>query len=129
MLLLASCVAECGAAFVARRPPCTKTFKEGWRSSPAQARAWATASPSVSPIDAIAPIAAKRTPLPFAACRVIQDVLVMGVALLVGGPVGVFTIVSALCIGPLIALWNRAASLPMYERFGVLSKREVAEEA
>ncbi len=82
----------------------------------------------VSPIDAIAPIAAKHTPLPFAACRVIQDVLVMGVALLVGGPVGVFTIVSAFCIGPLIALWNRAASLPMYERFGVLSKREVAEE-
>lgn len=83
----------------------------------------------VAPIDAIAPIAARRTPLPFAACRVIQDVLVMGIALAVGGPVGVFTVVSAFCIGPLIAMWNRVASLPLYERFGVLSRREVAEEA
>ena len=83
----------------------------------------------VSPIDAIAPIAAARTGLPFAACRVAQDLLVMGVALIAGGPVGAFTIVSAFCIGPLIAMWNQAASLPMYERFGVLSRQEIREEA
>ena len=83
----------------------------------------------VSPIDAIAPIAAKYTGLPFAACRVIQDLLVMGIALFIGGPVGVFTIVSAFCIGPLIAMWHKVASLPMYERFGVLSRQEVREEA
>lgn len=83
----------------------------------------------VSPIDAIAPIAAKRLPFSFTVCRMAQDILVMVIALVIGGPVGVFTIVSAFCIGPLITLWNRTASLPLYERFNVLNRQEIAEEA
>ena len=64
----------------------------------------------VAPIDAVAPIAAER------------------LAVLAGGPIGVFTVIAAFFTGPLITAWNRFATLPLYRRFGILNREELAEE-
>ena len=82
----------------------------------------------VSPIDAVAPIAVKVTGAPYTRCRVIQDILVTVIAFLIGGPVGVFTIVAAFFTGPLITTWNRYVSVPLYRRTRTLSADELAEE-
>ena len=82
----------------------------------------------VSPIDAVAPIAVKLTGAPYTRCRVIQDITVTVIAFLVGGPVGVFTIVAAFFTGPLITAWNRYLTLPLYRRTRTLSTAELEEE-
>lgn len=82
----------------------------------------------VAPIDAIAPIAAERLPFSYTACRMTQDIAVTVFAVLVGGPIGVFTVIAAFFTGPLITAWNRFATLPLYQRFGVLNREELAEE-
>ena len=50
------------------------------------------------------------------------------VAVLAGGPIGVFTVVAAFMTGPLITAWNRVATLRLYRRFHVLDREELAEE-
>ena len=82
----------------------------------------------VSPIDAVAPIAVNITGAPYTRCRVIQDVAVTVIAFLVGGPVGVFTIVAAFFTGPLITAWNRYLTVPLYRRTNTLDAVEAAEE-
>ena len=49
-------------------------------------------------------------------------------AVLAGGPIGVFTVVAAFMTGPLITAWNRVATLRLYRRFHVLDREELAEE-
>ena len=49
-------------------------------------------------------------------------------AVLAGGPIGVFTVIAAFFTGPLITAWNRFATLPLYRRFGILNREELAEE-
>ena len=82
----------------------------------------------VAPIDAIAPIAAERLPFSYTACRMTQDISVTVLAVLAGGPIGVFTVIAAFFTGPLITAWNRFATLPLYRRFGILNPEELAEE-
>ena len=82
----------------------------------------------VSPIDAVAPIAVKLTGAPYTRCRVIQDVAVTVIAFLVGGPLGIFTIVAAFFTGPLITAWNRYLTLPLYRRTRTLGESELDEE-
>ena len=83
----------------------------------------------VSPIDAVAPIAVERTGRPYLVCRLTQDVLVAFIALITGGPIGIFTVVAALGTGPLITMWNKLATLNLYRRFKILNKQELAREA
>ena len=83
----------------------------------------------VSPIDAVAPIAVERTGRPYLVCRLTQDVLVTLIALIAGGPIGIFTVVAALGTGPLITMWNKLATLNLYRRFKILNKQELAREA
>ncbi len=82
----------------------------------------------VAPIDAVAPIAAERLPFSYTACRMTQDISVTVLAVLAGGPIGVFTVIAAFFTGPLITAWNRFATLPLYRRFGILNREELAEE-
>lgn len=82
----------------------------------------------VAPIDAVAPIASERTRFSFTACRVTQDITVTVIAVLAGGPIGVFTVVAAFCTGPFITMWNRFVTLPVYRRLGILDAGELAEE-
>ena len=48
----------------------------------------------VAPIDAVAPIAAERLPFSYTACRMTQDISVTVLAVLAGGPIGVFTVIA-----------------------------------
>lgn len=82
----------------------------------------------VAPIDAIAPIAVERTRFSYTACRMTQDITVTIVAILVGGPIGVFTVVAAFFTGPLITAWNRLVTLRLYRRLNVLNPEELAKE-
>ncbi|MBQ3106409.1 MAG: YitT family protein [Eggerthellaceae bacterium] len=83
----------------------------------------------VSPIDAVAPIAEERLHRPYLVCRLAQDVLVTLIALITGGPIGIFTVVAALGTGPLITMWNKFATLNLYRKFKVLNPQELRREA
>ena len=47
-----------------------------------------------TPKSAIAPIAAERLPFSYTACRMTQDISVTVLAVLAGGPIGVFTVIA-----------------------------------
>lgn len=83
----------------------------------------------VAPIDAIAPVIVDRTRFPYTPVRMAQDILVTIVAILAGGPIGVFTVVAAFCTGPLITGWNRLATIRLYRHFKILDAQELAKEA
>ena len=76
----------------------------------------------VAPIDAIAPvIVGARTRLSYTPVRMAQDILVTVVAVLAGGPIGVFTVVAAFMTGPLIdgvEPRGHASALPPLPRAG-----------
>ena len=82
----------------------------------------------VAPIDAVAPIAVERTRFSYTACRMTQDISVTVIAILAGGPIGVFTVIAAFFTGPLITMWNRLATRRLYRRFKVLDAEELAKE-
>lgn len=83
----------------------------------------------VAPIDAIAPVIVARTRFSYTPVRMAQDITVAAVALVAGGPIGVFTVVAAFFTGPFITLWNKVLTLRMYRHFGILNEGELAEEA
>ena len=83
----------------------------------------------VAPIDAVAPIAVERTRFGYTACRMTQDITVAAVALVAGGPIGVFTVVAAFFTGPFITMWNRVLTLPLYRRLNILNREELAAES
>lgn len=67
----------------------------------------------VAPYDAIAPILSDRFHTKYRTIRIAQDLLFMIVAFLVGGPVGIGTVIVAFFTGPLITFWDNHVSLPM----------------
>lgn len=83
----------------------------------------------VAPIDAIAPVIVARTRFTYTPVRMTQDITVAVIAIIAGGPIGVFTIIAAFFTGPLITMWNKVATLRLYRRFKVLDKQELAQEA
>lgn len=56
-----------------------------------------------APYDAVPQIIARRTKAPFAVVRVIFDITVTAVGFLLGGQVGVFTVLACFFLGPVIA--------------------------
>ena len=77
-----------------------------------------TADLGVSVYDACARSASERG-LPFRVCRIATDVLCTALGFLLGAAVGVGTIITALCMGPLIELCNRSIATPLLRRMGV----------
>lgn len=67
----------------------------------------------VAPYDAIAPILSDRFHTQYRTIRIAQEVLFMIAGFLVGGPVGVGTVIVAFFTGPLITYWDRHVSQPM----------------
>lgn len=67
----------------------------------------------VAPYDAIAPILSDHFHTQYRTIRIVQDILFMLVAFLIGGPVGVGTVIVAFFTGPLITYWDNHVSLPM----------------
>ena len=83
-----------------------------------------TADLGVSTYDAIPLHIADRKPrllgrtLPFRAVRILSDLVCTGIGVLLGAPVGVGTVITALFMGPLISLFRRTVSEPLLARRG-----------
>ncbi len=73
-----------------------------------------TANVGVAPYDGVAPIISRWTHLRYRVVRVIQDIIVMGLAYLVGGPFGILTFIVAFCTGPLIEFWTDKVNQKIY---------------
>lgn len=69
-----------------------------------------TASLGVGPYDAVGFVLRDKSPIPYKWCRVLTDVVCTGVAFLLAGPVGVGTVVTAFCMGPIVAFFNTHVS-------------------
>ncbi|MBE9855475.1 hypothetical protein G8B32_12670, partial [Enterococcus faecalis] len=60
-----------------------------------------------SPYDAIAPTICQQINKPYASVRKAQDLLVLLIGFIAGGPIGIGTIICAFGAGPLISFWNK----------------------
>lgn len=67
----------------------------------------------VSPYDAITPLITDRTGWKYTPVRVAQDLLVVIGAYLLGGPVGIATIITGFFAGPLISFFSKKISQPL----------------
>lgn len=87
-------------------------------------------SMGVSPYDAIAPaIRVKFLPkVKYVYVRIAQDVVFLILAWVAGGPLGIFTLIAAFCAGPLITMWDKVFSKPVYTKLRVLNNPEIARE-
>ena len=75
-----------------------------------------TADLGVSPYDAVALILADRTGVPFRVCRIATDSVCVLVGFVLGATLGVGTVVTALCMGPLVDLFNRCLGYLLQRR-------------
>lgn len=75
-----------------------------------------TAGLGVSAYDAQPIILSERSPLSFRVSRMIADGLCALLGLMLGAPIGLVTLVTALALGPVIDLFNRKFSRPLLER-------------
>lgn len=87
-------------------------------------------SMGVSPYDAIAPAIRTRflPKVKYVYVRVAQDVVFLVLAWVAGGPLGIFTIIAAFFAGPLIAMWDKVFSKPVFTKLNVLNQPEIARE-
>ena len=76
-----------------------------------------TADQGVSPYDAVALILSDRTGVPFRFCRIGTDSVCVLVGFILGATLGVGTILTALCMGPLVDLFNRHLAQPLRRRY------------
>lgn len=67
----------------------------------------------VSPYDDLAFIISKYTKIKFSYCRIITDGICAMAAVLLGGLVGIGTVLSAFCLGPFINFFNNKVSIPL----------------
>ena len=72
-----------------------------------------TADLGIAPYDAISLTMEKHLPLPYFWCRIINDSVCAVATVLLGGIVGLGTLVCALGLGPFIAFFTRHAAMPM----------------
>ncbi len=72
-----------------------------------------TADIGIAPYDSISIILAERTGRKYFWCRMITDAFCTTIALILGGIVGLGTLVCALGLGPFIAFFNRTVSGPL----------------
>jgi uncharacterized membrane protein YczE len=73
----------------------------------------------VSPYDAVAPIIVDRANVSYSAARVGQDIVVIIIALLLGGPVGISTIILGFFTGPLVDWFSDHITNPLLESMDV----------
>lgn len=66
-----------------------------------------TADLGVSPYDAVSFILSERTPIPYFWCRIFTDSFCTAVTFLLGGTLGLGTLVCSLGLGPFIAFFTR----------------------
>ena len=76
----------------------------------------------LSPYDAITPLITDRTGWKFTPVRVTQDVLIVLVAYLLGGPVGIATIITGFFAGPFISFFSKNISQPLVAQLNRISQ-------
>lgn len=64
----------------------------------------------VSPYDALGFVMEEKTPLKYKWCRVATDLTCTAVAFLLNGPIGIGTVVTAFCMGPVVSLCDTLVS-------------------
>lgn len=64
----------------------------------------------VSPYDALGFVMEEKTKLKYRWCRVVTDLFCTGVAFLLGGPIGIGTVVTAFFMGPVISFCDKSIS-------------------
>ena len=64
----------------------------------------------VSPYDALGIVMEEKTKLKYRWCRVVTDLICTGVAFLLGGPIGIGTVVTAFFMGPIISFCDNSIS-------------------
>ena len=74
-----------------------------------------TANVGIAPYDAVSLIMAERLPLPYFWCRIITDSCCAAAAWLLGGIIGLGTLVCALGLGPFITFFTRTVAQPLCE--------------
>ena len=72
-----------------------------------------TANLGVSPYDAQALTLDVKTPVPFRFCRIGTDLICVGIGFLLGGDLGIGTILIAFCMGPFIHICREKISEPI----------------
>ena len=72
-----------------------------------------TANLGVSPDDAQALTLDVKTPVPFRFCRIGTDLICVGIGFLLGGDLGIGTILIAFCMGPFIQICREKISEPI----------------
>jgi len=75
----------------------------------------------VSPYDAIAPLIENRTPWGYTPIRVGVDLVVVFVAFLLNGPVGISTAITGFFAGPLISFFSNRVSQPIVDKIEAAS--------
>ncbi|WP_040166464.1 YczE/YyaS/YitT family protein [Microbacterium gorillae] len=80
------------------------------------ASAYMSARVGTAPYDAIAPMIVGKTGWKYGRVRVPQDIIVVILAVLVHGPVGFGTVVTAFFNGPLIQLFSEKINIPLATR-------------
>lgn len=73
---------------------------------------YVTADLGVSGYDAMSLMAADRLPVPFRFCRMTVDLLCIAVGFFCGATIGIGTVITALCFGPIIDLFCRHVTKP-----------------
>ena len=71
----------------------------------------------VSPYDAIAPLIVDKSGWKYTPVRIGQDLIIVVIALLVGGPVGISTFITGFFAGPLISFFSKKITKPTMEKF------------
>lgn len=69
----------------------------------------------VSPYDALGFVMEEKTKLKYKWCRVATDLVCTAVAFLLGGPIGIGTVVTAFFMGPVVSLCDNAISKKVLE--------------
>lgn len=69
-----------------------------------------TADLGIAPYDSLSLMLEERLPIPYFWCRIFTDVLCVVICVLVGGLVGIGTLVCSLGLGPFIHFFNRHVS-------------------
>ncbi len=80
------------------------------------ASAYMSAAVGTAPYDALAPMIVDRTGWPYRAVRIPQDLLFLIGAILVGGAVGIGTVMTAFFNGPLIQFFSDRVNVPLVAR-------------
>ncbi len=66
-----------------------------------------TADAGVAPYDGVTFILRDHTPMPYALCRIVVDCTCVAITFAFGGVIGIGTLLSAFCVGPCVAFFNK----------------------